>query len=101
MWSSQLRTAVFIALYLSVATLAGCAATAPVQEMSDARQALRAAEQAGAQEKALPSYLSARQLLESAEALLLEGEYRAARRKADRARLHAVEARQQALGETP
>lgn len=101
MWSSRLRTAVFMALYLSVATLAGCATTAPVQEMSDARQALRAAEQASAHEKQLPSYLTARQLLDSAEALLLEGQFGAARRKADRARQYAVEARREALGETP
>jgi hypothetical protein len=98
MWSSHLRRAAFIALYLLLAALAGCAATAPVQEMSDARQALQAAEQVGAQEQALPSYLSAQRLLESAEALLNEGNYRSAREKANLARRHAVEAREQALG---
>lgn len=97
MWSRQLRRAVLIALYLSLATLSGCAATAPVQEMSDARQALRAAEQAGAGERNLESYLTAREMLESAEALLNAGDYRSARDKADRARLHAVKARQEAL----
>jgi HEPN domain-containing protein len=66
--------------------------------MSDARQALQAAEQVGAREQALPSYLSAQQLLESAETLLNEGDYRSAREKADQARRHAVEAREQALG---
>lgn len=101
MWSTRLRTAVFIALYLSVTALAGCAATAPVQEMSDARQALRAAEQAGAHDRQLQSYFTARELLESAEALLNAGDYRAAREQADRARLHAVEARQEALDRSP
>lgn len=98
MWSSRLHRAVFIALYLSLGSLAGCAATAPVQEMSDARQALRAAEEAGAHERQVPSYLTARRLMDSAEALLNAGDYRAARVKADRARLHAVEARQEVLG---
>jgi hypothetical protein len=97
MWNSRLPRAVFIALYLSLSTLAGCAATAPVQEMSDARQALRAAEQAGAHERELPSYLVARELLDSAEALLNAGDYRGARAKADRARRHAVAAREEAL----
>ena len=98
MWSKSLPRAASLALYLSLAALAGCAATAPVQEMSDARQALRAAEQAGAQERQLPSYLVARELLESAEALLNAGDYRSAREKADRARRHAVNARLEALG---
>ncbi len=46
--------------------LAGCA-TAPVQEMSDARQAIQAAEEAGAAEYAPEALQDARRLLTSAE----------------------------------
>lgn len=101
MWSHRLRTALVIALYLSVLALAGCAATAPVQEMSDARQALRAAEQVGAPQRAAPTYETARSLLESAETLLQAGEYRAARHKAEQARSEALKARQEALDAIP
>jgi len=97
MWSHRLRSALVVALYLSALLLAGCAATAPVQEMSDARQALRAAEQVGAPERARPSYQKALDLLESAEVLLQTGEYRRARDKAELSRAHALEAREQAI----
>ncbi|MFN2349172.1 MAG: DUF4398 domain-containing protein [Thioalkalivibrio sp.] len=97
MWSHRLRSALLVALYLSALLLAGCAVTAPVQEMSDARQALRAAEQAGAPERALPAYQQALDLLDSAEVLLQAGEYRRARDKAELSRAHSLEARQQAI----
>lgn len=97
MWSHRLRSALLVALYLSALLLAGCAATAPVQEMSDARQALRAAEQVGAPELALPTYQKALDLLESAEVLLQAGEFRRARDKAELSRVHSLEARQQAI----
>ena len=97
MWSHRLRSTLLVALYLSALLLAGCAATAPVQEMSDARQALRAAEQVGAPERAQPTYQQALDLLESAERLLQAGEYRQARDQAELSRGHALEARQQAI----
>jgi hypothetical protein len=77
---------------LFAVVLVGCAG-APVQEMSNARQAVRAAERAGA-EAAAPELLeAARQSLRSAEINIRRHEYRVARDEAEQARAHAVEAR--------
>ncbi|MCG5536423.1 DUF4398 domain-containing protein [Ectothiorhodospira mobilis] len=75
------------------ALMAGCATTAPVQEMSDARQALQAAEQAGARERAAEAYRRSRALLEEAQLRLESGEYGPAREKALEAKRAAIEAR--------
>lgn len=77
---------------LSGAVVSGCAG-APVQEMSNARQAVRAAEHAGADATAPEVLDEARQLLKSAESLLRRGDYRSARDQAELARTKAVEAR--------
>jgi hypothetical protein len=71
---------------------AGCAG-APAQQMSDARQAIRAAEQAGAGQHAPALLAEAQQLVESARLNLEKGEYRQARDDADQARAKAIEAR--------
>ncbi|MFP4080497.1 MAG: hypothetical protein ACLFRJ_00345 [Ectothiorhodospira sp.] len=73
--------------------VSGCATLPPVQEMSDARQALRAAEQAGARERAAETYRRSRALLEEAETRLEIGEYGPAREKALEAKRAAIEAR--------
>jgi hypothetical protein len=72
--------------------VAGCAG-APVQEMSNARQAVRAAEKAGAPQYAPMVMNEARQALHAAESHLRQGEYRTARDEAEQARMKAVEAR--------
>ena len=82
---------------LSGAVVSGCAG-APVQEMSNARQAVRAAERAGATAAAPEVLADAKQLLKSAESYLRRGDYRSARDEAERARTRAVEAR--SLAET-
>lgn len=69
--------------------MAACAA-APVQEMSDARQAVRAALAAGAQERAPAEMAAAQQLIDEAQQQLQRHEYRQAGDT-------ATEARQQAL----
>ncbi len=73
-------------------SLGGCAG-APVQEMSNARQAVKAAERAGAATAAPEVMGEARQLLKSAESHLRRGDYRDARDEAELARTKAVEAR--------
>jgi Domain of unknown function (DUF4398) len=93
---------VFLPLLLAFAllfgaVLGGCAG-APVQEMSNARQAIRAAEHAGAAATAPAVMDEAKQLLKSAESHLRRGDYRAARDEAELARTKAVEAR--SLAET-
>jgi hypothetical protein len=72
--------------------LAGCAG-APVQEMSNARQAVRAAQRAGADEHAPAILAEAQKLLDQASGNLSRGEYRAARDQAEQARAKALEAR--------
>lgn len=87
-------------LLLSGAALGGCAG-APVQEMSNARQAVKAAERAGATTAAPQLMGEARQLLKSAESNLRRGDYRVARDEAELARARAVEARRVAETAAP
>ena len=77
--------------------LAGCAG-APVQEMSNARQAIQAAEHAGAATRAPELLVESKQLLKEAESHLRSGEYEAARDQAGLARDKAVAARRVAEG---
>ena len=72
--------------------LSGCVG-APVQEMSNARQAVRAAQRAGAEEHAPAVFAEAQKLLQQATNNLSHGEYRAARDQAEQARAKALEAR--------
>jgi len=71
--------------------LGGCAG-APVQEMSDARQAIQAAEEAGAGEVVPGTLQDAKRLLTSAERKLQREAYGAARADAREARRLATEA---------
>ena len=70
--------------------------SAPVQEMSEARQAIEAARVAGAEEHAPEGYRKASSLLKSAEELLNEHHYRKARENAALARDEAIQARETA-----
>jgi len=79
-------------LLLCVVSVTGCVG-APVQEMSNARQAVRAAEKAGAVSLAPDLMSEAKQALRNAETHLRHGEYRTARDEAELARTKAVEAR--------
>lgn len=78
-----------------VIALSACAG-APVQEMSDARQAIAAARAAGAAERAGIELDVATDLLAKAEAALQRGDYGAARRQAEQARSHAINAQKMA-----
>ncbi|HEX9207490.1 MAG TPA: DUF4398 domain-containing protein [Steroidobacteraceae bacterium] len=88
----QFPRPVVLWLLLCVGILAGCAG-APVQEMSNARQAVRAAEKAGANTAAPELMTEAKQLLKDARTNLNQGEYRAAKDQAESARTKAIEAR--------
>jgi hypothetical protein len=77
---------------VAVAVLVGCATSPPVQEMSDARQAIAAAEEANAAERAPDTLSEARRFLETAENLLREEAYGPARVNAVRAKNRAVQA---------
>lgn len=93
-----MRSSLAASLLVCVGLLAGCAG-APVQEMSNARQAVRAAEQAGAVQVAPALLDEARQSLRAAESHLRQGDYRTARDEAEQARTKAVEARRLAEAE--
>ncbi len=79
--------------------LSACATTLPVQEMSDARQALDAARKAGAGLHASKVLQSAETLLENAEHALQKGNYKQARKDAKAAQSQAVVAKDKALNE--
>ena len=76
-------------LVASAGVLSACAG-APVQTMSDARQAIHAAEAAGAATVAPDQLGAARGELKRAEESLRAGDYRAARCEAEAARAGAV-----------
>lgn len=83
-----------IMLGLAILWLAACTAAAPVQEISDARQAIAAAEEADAEQFAPQTLSEAREYLLQAEALIREGSYNLARGDAVRARTWAISALQ-------
>ncbi len=73
----------------------GCK-TAPVQEMSEARQAIDAARAAGAEQFANTELEQALSSLKAAEKMLNDRRFRDARRSARQARDEAIKARQSA-----
>ena len=77
-------------LVLMVFLLSACATIAPVQEMSNARQSIRAAKDANAENLAANVLSEAKQRLRSAISELDAGEY-------ERARILAIEAKHLAL----
>jgi hypothetical protein len=85
------RRAIFLQ-YLCLAMLAGCASSPPVQEMSDARQAITAAEEAEAATSAPEMLGEARRFLAQAERALRDESYGSARINAVRAKNRAVAA---------
>jgi len=81
-----------LSVIIAAAFLAACVTSPPVQEMSDARQAIAAAEAADAESLAPESLAAARRYLEEAERLLQQESYGPARTNAVRARNRAVAA---------
>lgn len=84
-------------LAISAYALGACVTAPPVQEMSDARQAIQAAEAVGASAKAPERFIQAQESIEQAESALQSGDYRKAREQAVRAKHNALEARTRAL----
>jgi hypothetical protein len=78
-----------LALFLGLVCLAGCGG-APVQEMSDARQAIAAARVAGAPERAPADFDAAQAAITRAETHLQAQEYTRARIAALEAKRHAA-----------
>ncbi|MEN8170217.1 MAG: DUF4398 domain-containing protein [Pseudomonadota bacterium] len=91
------RLKFFPVLLLVAALFSACAVVPPVQEMSDARQALEAAREAQAEKYAEQKLRSAEDSLDLATKTLNQGEYEAARMAATVAKALAVKARDEAL----
>ena len=81
-----------------VLMLSACAGV-PVQEMSNARQAVDAARKVGAETRASKELQAAEELLQSAEQALQEGDYKQARKDAEASRDQAVQAQDKSLNE--
>jgi hypothetical protein len=79
----------------------GCETAPPVQEMSDARQAIDVAREAGAEAHAASELNEALRLLEAAEHELDVEEYARARRSAVQAKSKALEARARSEASQP
>jgi len=77
--------------------LFACTTMAPVQEMSNARQSLHAAQEVRAESYAPELFGKAKNLLQAAEQQLADGEYEQARVNALAARQEAIRARQKAI----
>lgn len=90
-WLRQISAGLLLAL------LAACAVMPPVQEMSDARQAIKAAREARAEEYAPQKLRSAEDSMELATRTLEQGEYEAARMAATVAKALAIKARDAAV----
>ena len=76
-------------LLVLLATVAGCSSGPPVQEMSDARQAIAVAREAGASEAAPAELRAAEDYLDSALRNLSRKEYAEARQDAVEAKARA------------
>ena len=87
-------------LLATLVALAACETTPPAQEMSDARQAITVAREAGAAEHAAIHLQIAEDYLASAREALNKGEYHVARRNAKHAKMKALDALQEAEAAT-
>jgi len=77
--------------------LSGCATTAPVQEMSNARQTIAAAIEVKAEIYSPKHLESAEKLMDQATEALEAGDYNLAKEYAVSAQQYAIKARQQAI----
>ncbi len=83
-----------VSLVILASVISACAVTAPVQEMSNARQSIKAAKDANAEKLATNVLSEAQQRLRSAMRELDAGEYERARILALEAKYLALKARQ-------
>jgi len=82
-----------VLLFSAFMFISSCATNPPVQEMSNARQALNAARDAKAEQFAKTQYNKAKELLEEARSNLESGDYYTARYLALEAKHEAIQAR--------
>ena len=90
------KNALFFVLFTTL-LVSGCAVLPPVQEMSDARQALDAAREAQAERYALQKMRGAEESMALATRSLEQRDYESARMAATVAKALAIKARDEAL----
>lgn len=91
-FTSNFKKTLQVWLLAAFCCLAACETAPPVQEMSDARQAIAAAKEAGAAELAAFHLRAAENYLASAEEKLGERAFSQARRDAKQAKMKALDA---------
>jgi len=91
---TYILSSLFLAIWLSA-----CATTAPVQEMSNARQTIAAAHEVKAKIYAPEQIQAAERLMEQATGALESGDYHSAREYAVAAQQQAIKARQSAVAQ--
>ena len=92
MRTTRLKSFLQAAILASALLVAGCETAPPVQEMSDARQAIAVAKDAGAEERAAIHLKAAEYYLESAEKKINERQFQQARYDAKQAKMKALDA---------
>ena len=98
-WIRHRLGAASCALLVSLTVFgSGCGTAPPVQEMSDARQAISIAKEAGAEQIAAADLRAAEEFLDSAERKLTERAYAQARSDALQAKAKALDALAAAQG---
>ena len=88
------RKIAIVLTYLTVLVALISCVSAPVQEMSDARQAIQAAKESNPAGNSQENLIKAESLLKEAEAALESGEYKKAKLTATEARNEAIKAQQ-------
>ncbi len=91
MLATRLSHFLRVTLLAALLVIVGCQ-SAPVQEMSDARQAITVAQKAGAEELAPSDLKAAMDYLQSAEGFINQRKYDMARRDAVNAKASALDA---------
>lgn len=91
-FTTRLKRTLQVGVLAAIWSLTACETTPPVQEMSDARQAIAVAKEAGAAELAAFHLRAAENYLASAEEKLGEHAYNQARRDAKQAKMKALDA---------
>ncbi len=89
---SRLLKIVQLCLFIACCGLFACETAPPVQEMSDARQAIAVAKEAGAADHAASQLQAAEDFLASAEKKLSERAFHQARSDANQAKSKALDA---------
>jgi hypothetical protein len=93
----RIPLSLFVGWCIAILAVTGCAVSPPVQEMSNARQTIQAARDAGAEQHAPELLAIAEKLLDKAAMKLERGDYMVARDFALEAQGQAMLARQKSL----